>query len=250
MTSFNNAAQSTRTSSNGNKRSLLLRGLFGHSSKKRAAFVKHPLKNSQQTNKKRTISSGDQVKLSSTKLSHAEQPYRRKYHYDTNDNRTTTNDTCQLPFQGLRYDFKQIKSLSTIIVINIVYLFLIYLLAIPLPLVNHSSLVQNKSLSSLNEPKSMSHHVKEQKQRIQSAYNIGDIPKLETSNTTPEKISFHADQHKYHTQTPNYYYPRRLSAIEILTKQYLSPITPRNSTGLVWYNAPQQPVCFLLYYHS
>jgi hypothetical protein len=186
LTSFNNAAQPTRTSSNGNKRSLLLRGLFGHSSKKRVAIVKQPLKNSQQTNKKRTISSGDQVKLSSTKPIHTEQPYRRKYHYDTNDNRTTTNNT----FQGLRYDFKQIKSLSTIIVINIVYIFLIYLLAIPLPFVNHSSLVQNKSLSSINEPKSMSHHVKEQKQRIQSAYTIDGIPKLETSNTTPEKVSF------------------------------------------------------------
>ncbi len=121
FTSFNNAAQSTRTSSNGNKRSSLLHGLFGrHSSKKRASLVKQPLKISQQTNKKRIISVGDQVKLSSTKVSHVEQPHQSKNHYDINiqgdtiDNRKTTNNKVQLSFQGLRYDFKQIKDTSAI----------------------------------------------------------------------------------------------------------------------------------------
>lgn len=121
FTSFNNAAQSTRTSSNGNKRSSLLRGLFGRqSSKKRASIVKQPLKVSQQANKKRVISGGDQVKLSSTKINQVKQPYQSKHHYDMNVqgdtivNPKTTNNKVQLSFQGLRYDFKQIKGTSTI----------------------------------------------------------------------------------------------------------------------------------------
>jgi len=115
FTSFNNAAQSTKMSSNASKRSSLLRGLFGrHTLKKRVSIVKQPLKTSQCTNKKRIISGGDHVKLSFTRLSHMEQPYQSKYYYnDTIDNRKTTNNTCQLSFQGLRYDFKPIKSTST-----------------------------------------------------------------------------------------------------------------------------------------
>jgi len=121
FTSFNNAAQSAKTSSNANKRSSLLRGLFGrYSSKKRSPIVKQPLKNFQQENKKRIITGGDQVKLSSTKVIHKKQPCLSKDHYDINiqgdtiDNRTTTNSKVQLSSQGLRYDFKQIKGTSTI----------------------------------------------------------------------------------------------------------------------------------------
>ncbi len=117
FTSFNNAAQSTRTSSKGNKRSSLLRGLFGrYTSKKGTPIVKQPLKTSQPASKKRIISGGDQVKLSSTKLNHVEQSYRSKHHTqgDTIDNRKTTNNKIQLSSQGLRYDFKQIKGTSTI----------------------------------------------------------------------------------------------------------------------------------------
>jgi len=121
FTSFNNAAQSTRTSSKGNKRSSLLRGLFGrHASKKETSIVKQPLKTSQQASKKRIISGGDQVKVSSTKINHVEPSYPSKHHYDMNiqgdtiDNRKTTNSKIHLSSQGLRYDFKQIKGTSTI----------------------------------------------------------------------------------------------------------------------------------------
>jgi hypothetical protein len=121
FTSFNNAAQSTRTSSNANKRSSLLRGLFGrYSPKKRELVVKQPLKISQQENKKRIISGGDQVKLSSTKVIRMKQPYQSKHQYDINiqrdtiDNQKNHNNEGRLSFQGLRYDFKQIKSTSTI----------------------------------------------------------------------------------------------------------------------------------------
>ena len=81
LNSFNNAAQSMRTSSNTNKRSSLLRGLFGrYSSKKRT---------SKQATKKRIISGGDHVKLSSTK-------------------------GIDFLSQGLRYDFQQVKTTPTI----------------------------------------------------------------------------------------------------------------------------------------
>lgn len=118
---------------------------------------------------------------------------------------------------------------------------LIHLLAIPIPFVSQSSVVQDESLSSLSKPTSIRQH-------IQSACNIDGIPKLEPSNIiTSDKISFHPDQHKHHITIPNYYYPRRLSAMEILTKQYLPPvIVPQKSTGLFWYNAQQQLVCLFI----
>jgi hypothetical protein len=93
----------------------------------------------------------------------------------------------------------------------------------------------------------MRQHTNEQKQSIQSAHSVGSIPKMKTTNTTLEKISFNGDQHKYHTQTPHYHYPKCLSAMEILAKQYSSPMTSQNSTGLFWYSANQQTVCLLLY---
>jgi hypothetical protein len=127
------------------------------------------------------------------------------------------------------------------------YIFLLFfdLLAIPIPFTSHSSLPQDKSLSSLSEPTSMRQHTNEHKQHIQSAQNVGGIPKMKTTNTTLEKIAFNADQYKYHVQTPNYHYPQRLSAIELLAKRYLSPITSQNNTGLFWYRANQQTVCLL-----
>ncbi len=110
FTSFNNAAQSTRTSSNANKRSSLLRGLFGrYSSKKRISLGKQPLKTSQQAIKKRIISGGDQVKLSSTKIHPIEQLHIQG---DTIDNRRNTDHEIQFLSQGLRYDFKQVKPSS------------------------------------------------------------------------------------------------------------------------------------------
>ncbi len=122
FTSFNNAAQSTRTSSNANKRSSLLRGLFGrYSSKNKATIVKQSLKTFSPENKKRIVSGGDQVKLSSTRVSHLEQPYQFQQHSDmkhrgdTIDNRKNTpnNNEDQLLLQGLRYDFKQVNGTST-----------------------------------------------------------------------------------------------------------------------------------------
>jgi hypothetical protein len=84
--------------SNTNKRSALLRGLFGRPlSKKRATIVKQP----QQETKKRIITGGDQVKLSSTKIIHIEHP-------------GNTNNEMQFSFPGLQYDFKQMKSRSNI----------------------------------------------------------------------------------------------------------------------------------------
>lgn len=109
FTSFNNAAQSTRTSSNTNKRSSLLRGLFGrYSSKKRTSIAKQPVKTSQLAIKKRTISGGDHVKLSSTKIHHD-----MHIQEDIIDNRRNTNHEIQALSQGLRYDFKQVKNTST-----------------------------------------------------------------------------------------------------------------------------------------
>ena len=108
-------------SSNTNKRSSLLRGLFGRPiSKKRVPIVKQPLKTFQQKNKKRIISGGDQVKLSSTKIIPMEPPYQSKHLYDinvqgdTNTNQKSTNNEVQFSFPGLRYDFKQMISTSTI----------------------------------------------------------------------------------------------------------------------------------------
>jgi hypothetical protein len=130
------------------------------------------------------------------------------------------------------------------------FILFVHLLAIPIPFASHSSIIQEKSLSSLSDPTSMRQHIKEQKQNIQSAHNVGGIPQMKATNNTLEKISFNANQHKYHAQTPNYHYPKRLSAIEILAKQYSSTVTPRNSTGLFWYSANHQKVCSLLYYQS
>ena len=79
----------------------------------------------------------------------------------------------------------------------------------------------------------------EQKQCIQSAHSVNGMPKLTTTTNT----TFNADQHKHCIQTPHYYYPKRLSAIEILAKQYSSSLTRPNSTGLLWYNASQSTVC-------
>lgn len=114
LTSFNNAAQSTQISSNTNKRSSFLRGLFRRQStskKKPTSVLKQPLKISQCTNKKRSITGGDHVKISSTRLNHRKQP---KYYYnDIIDNEKTSHNSCQLSFQGLRYAFKPIKSTST-----------------------------------------------------------------------------------------------------------------------------------------
>jgi len=90
----------------------------------------------------------------------------------------------------------------------------------------------------------MRQHTKEEKQNIQSAHHVIGVPKLKSTNSTIEKISFNPNQHKYHPQTPSYHYPKHLSAIEILAKKY-SSTTPRNSTGLFWYSANQQTVCFL-----
>jgi hypothetical protein len=112
LTSFNNAAQTTRMSSNTNKRSSLLRGLFGrYSSRKRTPIIKQSLKTSQQATKKRIISGGDQVKLSSTRIYHMEQPYQLKHHYDMNMHGDTDHQV-QLVSQGIRYDFKQMKSIN------------------------------------------------------------------------------------------------------------------------------------------
>jgi len=121
------------------------------------------------------------------------------------------------------------------------FVLVVHLLAILIPFASHSSFIHDKSLSSLSEPTSMRQH-------IQSANNIGGISKMKTNNSTLEKVSFNADQYKYHMQTPNYHYPKRLSAIEILTKQYSSPIIPQNNTGLFWYSANQSTVCLLSCY--
>jgi hypothetical protein len=94
----------------------------------------------------------------------------------------------------------------------------------------------------------MRQHIKEEKQNIQSALNVIGIPKMKSTNSTIEKISFNPNQHKYHAQTPSYHYPKHLSAIEVLAKKYSSSTTPRNSTGLFWYSANQQTVYFLSYY--
>ncbi len=128
------------------------------------------------------------------------------------------------------------------------FILFIHLLVISIPFASHSSFIQDKSLASLSPPTSVRQHINEQKQYIQSAHSVGGIPRIKTTNTTLEKISFNADQYKYHTQTPNYHYPKRLSAIEILAKQYSPSVTPQNSTGLFWYNAHQQTVCLLSYY--
>jgi hypothetical protein len=94
----------------------------------------------------------------------------------------------------------------------------------------------------------MRQHTNEQKQNIESAHNVGGLPKIKTINAKLEQISFNPDQHKYRIQTPNYHSPKHLSAIEILAKKYASPVTLQNSTGLLWYNANQPPVCLLPYY--
>jgi hypothetical protein len=94
----------------------------------------------------------------------------------------------------------------------------------------------------------MRQHTNEQKQYIQSAHNVGGLPKMKTNNAQLEKISFNPDQHKYRIQTPNYHSPKRLSAIEILAKKYTVPVNFQNSTGLLWYNANQLTVCLLRYY--
>ncbi|CAF3136792.1 unnamed protein product [Rotaria sp. Silwood2] len=231
FTSFNNAAQSTKTLSNTNKRSSLLRGLFGrYSSKQSAPIVKQSVKNFQREKKKRSISGGDQVKLSHMKFIHMKQPYQSKRPHDINipteivANQENINNKMQFLLQGLRYDFKQIKATSTI---------------------NSSEIKQlskdpYKSMSSLSDSTPIRQNVNEQKQPIQSAHSIGGIPKIKTTNSTLEKISFNANQHKYNAQTPTYHYPKRLSAIKILAKQYSLPVGTQNNTGLFWYSANQQ----------
>ncbi|CAF0763113.1 unnamed protein product [Rotaria sordida] len=245
FTSFNNAAQSTKTLSNTNKRSSLLRGLFRrYSSKQRAPIVKQSIKNFQRENKKRSISGGDQVKLSHTKCIHMEQSYQSKHPYNINiqdniiANQENTNNKIQLSLQGLHYDFKQIKAISTINSPEIKQLSKDPLLTIPFD--SRSSFVKDKSLSSLSDPISIRQQVNEQKQNIQSVHSVGGIPKITTTNSTLEKTSFNANQHKYYAQTPNYNYPKRLSAIKILAKQYSLPVATPNNMGLFWYSANQQ----------
>ncbi|CAF4527713.1 unnamed protein product [Rotaria sp. Silwood1] len=245
LTSFNNAAQPTKTSSNTTKRSSLLRGLFGrYSSKRRAPIVKKSIKNFQRENNKRSISGGDQVKLSRTKCIYKKQQYQSKHPYNINiqgdiiANQENINKKMQLSFQGLRYDFKQIKATSTVNSPEIKQLSKEPSFSIPFA--SHSSFIKDKSISSLFDPTSIRENISEQKQTIQSAHSIGGIPKIKTTNSTLEKISFNANQHRYYAQIPNYHYPKRLSAIKILAKQYSLPMASQNNTGLFWYSANQQ----------
>ena len=107
FTALNNAAQSTRTSSNANKRSSLWRGLFGrHSSKKGTLVAKQSWKTAQQATKRRAISGGDHVKLSSTKIQHEM--------YTQGDNRKNIDHEIRFLSEGLRYDFTQMKNTPTI----------------------------------------------------------------------------------------------------------------------------------------
>ncbi|CAF1240455.1 unnamed protein product [Adineta steineri] len=232
LTSFNNAAQSTRITSNTNKRSSLLYGLFGrHSSKKRVPIVKQSLKTSQQENNKRIISGGDQVKLSSTKIIQIEQPYPSKHQYNK-INQKNTNNEIKYSFQGLRYDFKQLTSTSSINSSEIKQSFKAS--------TNDPPAIQDKSLASLSDAASMRLHTNEEKQNIQNAHTIIDIPKMKPTINTLDKTLFNPHQHKYNVQTPSYHYSKHLSAIEVLAKKYASSITPRNSTGLSWYSANHQ----------
>ena len=207
LTSSNNAAQSMRTSSNANKRSSLLHILFGRKSSRKRPLV------STQPSKRRIISGGDQVKLSSIRLQSLAQPYSSKFH-ETTEIQEETNRETELPSQGLRYDFKQVK---------------------PLLATKLSSKDQSLSNSPINEPKLL----------VQSAHDIGGLPKARPNNITMRRISFNADQHKYHPQTPTYHSPKSLSTIELYAKKYRPTSSLQNNTGLLWYNVNEQTVCFL-----
>lgn len=110
--------------------------------------------------------------------------------------------------------------------LSLIELFL-YLLAIPTPLTNRLTAAPDQN---------------EQKLHLQSAHNMTDLPKIQTTNPLMNKVSFKADQHKYHPQTPTYHFPKHLSTIELLAKKYPSSNALENNTGLVWYNANEQTV--------
>ena len=118
FTSFNNAAQSKKTSWNTNKRLSVLHGLFKRcSSKRKAPIVKQSFQDLQQE-KRRSVNVGDQVRRSFIRNIHAKQACLPKW--DTNIHRTTvanqknTNNEKGRLFQGLRYDFKLTQSIPTI----------------------------------------------------------------------------------------------------------------------------------------
>ncbi|CAF2228788.1 unnamed protein product [Rotaria magnacalcarata] len=248
ITSFNNAAQSTKLTSNTNKRSSLLRSLFKRNSSKQSTYVvKQPIQNVQSRNKRRSISGGDHVKISLAKEIHVEHSFQAKHSSamniqgDISTNQENNNNQMQLPLQGLRYDFKDIKSISTTINSSEVQN-PSKDSAISVPFISRLSNIKEKSLSSLPDSTLLYQNTNEQKQHIQSAHTVGSIPKIKAAHSSLEKISFNANQHKFYVQTPNYHYPKRLSTIKMLAKQYSLPATARNTTGLFWFNANQQAV--------
>ena len=108
LNSFNNAAQTTRTTNNSNKRSSLLRGLFGrYSSKKRVPIAQSlPQKN---------IPAGDHNHLVSTNIkSFEEKEQQQCYDINLQDDTTIKQDQVNDRFGGLRYDFQHIKNTSII----------------------------------------------------------------------------------------------------------------------------------------
>ena len=112
----------------------------------------------------------------------------------------------------------------------------------PTALASRLVATQEKSLSYLPDPAKT-----EQRLHIQSAHNVSGLPKTRATNPPTSKVSFTADQHKYHPQTPTYHFPKHLSSVELLAKKYLPSSVLQNSTGLLWYNANEQTVRFLQY---
>ena len=205
---MNNGAQ---TSSTATKRSSLLRGFFGrHPSKKKqkAPTVRQPQKVPQEAGNARIISTGDQVRRTVTKTMVVEQADESKQHYDI-------NQQGDARFEGLRYDFQTIRSVSTISPLD----------------VKRSSFVPDRSLSSLFYPISVRPNTNERKESSPSASIAIVAPKISTA----PKASFDGNQHKYHVQAPTYHSPKRLSTVEPLAKQHFSPM----NTGLCWYKASE-----------
>lgn len=110
-----------------------------------------------------------------------------------------------------------------------------------------STFIKENSISSIPDLKSLQQNINEQKTVIQSAHISLDTPISKSATSRLEKISFNPNQHKFHTQTPNYHYSKRLSTIKTLAKQYSLPATTRNSSGLCWHNANQNTVNIFLY---
>ncbi|UJR36829.1 hypothetical protein I4U23_029542 [Adineta vaga] len=238
----NNAVPSRNVSSNQDKRSSLLHSLFGRSSSKRKTLVvNRPLKTITNEHRKRMISGGDQVKLSSTKIIHLEHPYNIDIQKDVNINQKNTNIDVEHSYAGLCYDYKQIKNKVSTNSTDLKQASKENLNPILFP--SHTPLVLDESVSSLSDPTSIRQPINEEKAIVQSVQStVGGIPKMKPSINTVDKISFNPYQHKYTNQTPTYHYPKRLSAIEVLAKKYSSSFTSRNSTGLFWYNANHQPM--------